>query len=96
MTRYTEKDAKTCFVRITAMQGKRIAKSWNEVGAWQLDCNTTYGGCSIEQIANKSGGVHTVTNRLPPKQFCEAVWFAEGINRKHQDLDGRKRRRTRR
>jgi hypothetical protein len=95
MKKYTVKDAKACFERVVALKGKRIAKRFDDVSGWSLDCNATYGGCAINQIASKSGGMHTVTNRLPPKQFCEAVWFAEGIERKYQDhLDAAKRRKA--
>ena len=92
MKRYTDRDAKACFERVVSMQGKRVAKSYNDVGAWQLDCNWHYNGCRIEQISSSSGGITEVTQRLPPRQFCEAVWFSEGIARKHANLGRRKRR----
>jgi hypothetical protein len=79
---------------VAAAQGKRIAKKFDDVGAWQLDCNSTYGGCEIQQITNKGGGVNNLTKRLTPAVFCEAVHFSEGINR-NTGLSGPRRARKR-
>lgn len=87
--RYTVKDASNCFTRLTKAEGKRFAKDYKDIGGWSLDCNSVYGGCEIRRIANKSGGVHVVTNRLPPAAFCQAVSFHEAIQRKFSDgFDG--------
>lgn len=70
--RYTTKDARACFKRIAAP-------------SWNLDCNSAYGGCRIE---NASGSVD-ITSRLPPGQFCQAVWFHEKmVDAKARGLQG--------
>lgn len=76
---------KDCFKRLAEAFGKKHDDCYSEgkavVGCWKLDCNPFYGGCVIEEIASESGGIiHPVVPfRLPPKQFCQAVKFAEGV-----------------
>lgn len=74
-----------CFKRLAEALGKKHSDCWQDgkgiVGCWELDCNPYYGGCVIEEIDNEAGGVilPVVSFRLPPKQFCQAVRFAEGV-----------------
>lgn len=74
-TRYTIKDAEEYFERLVRAKGKRIAKSYNDVGAWRLDYNPTYGGVVIEEIINEQGGVDMPLgySRQSPREFCEFV-----------------------
>lgn len=45
--------------------GKRIATSYNDVGAWRLDSTDRYTRFSIEEIASERGGVtHPFTGRV--------------------------------
>jgi hypothetical protein len=55
--RFTKKDVEGRFEMFAHACGKRIATSYNDVGAWRLDENTVYGGWNIEEIHNKGGGV---------------------------------------
>jgi hypothetical protein len=60
------------------------------VGAWTLDCNPTYGGYVIEEIANEGGGVTQPfgSMRRNAREFCDAVYFAENAIRfATEDMD---------
>jgi hypothetical protein len=35
--------------------GKRVAETWNDVGAWTLDYAKEYGGYVIQEIINDRG-----------------------------------------
>jgi hypothetical protein len=77
--RYTRKDADRCFQRLLNATGKRRAFAYNDVGGWELDCNATYGGCTVHEISSASGGVFLPfgTSRRPPREFCDTVRFAD-------------------
>lgn len=52
--------------------GKRVATSYDDVGAWRLDYNTAYGGWNIEEIYNEGGAV---THPFGPARMTgEAFW----------------------
>lgn len=76
--RYTRHDADVAFTRLCMLLNKTPGK-WNEVGAWQLDYNATYGGYVVNEISTPGGGVRTPLGdrRMVAREFCEAVWFAE-------------------
>ncbi len=76
--RYTRKDAEACFKRLCETLDKRIATSYNDVGAWSLDHNATYGGYVVDEITTDGGGISKPLGdrRRPAREFCEAVWFA--------------------
>jgi hypothetical protein len=78
MDRYTRKDAEAAFERLCNLTGHH-AGPWNEVGAWQLDANPTYGGYMVVEISNEHGGQSTPFGpmRRSARDFCDAVRFAE-------------------
>lgn len=78
MDRYTRKDAERAFERLIKAIGGRIATSYNDVGAYRLDWNATYGGGNIEQITSVGGGVRQPFGmmRRNAREFCDAVRFA--------------------
>ena len=75
MVRYTIKEAEKCFEMLLKVKGKRKARSYNDVGAWRLDYNPTYGGIVIEEINNSTGGVGNPMGyrRRSPRDFCDFV-----------------------
>lgn len=77
MDRYTRKDAIAAFVRLIKAIGGRVATDYNDVGAYRLDWNPTYGGGNIERIYNTRGGVTRPfgARRLNAKEFCLACQF---------------------
>ena len=81
--RYTKSDALHAMQRLADATGNRIARSWNDVGGWELDANPTYGGYVINEIVNEHGGVTRPfgDQRHPARQFCEMVNFAIGVLR---------------
>lgn len=76
--RYTRKDAEAAFVHLCRAVGKGTATSYNDVGAWTLDYNATYGGAVVAEIVNDGGGQsHPLGDRrMSPREFCAAAWFA--------------------
>ena len=58
--------------------GKRIAEDYNDVGAWRLDWNPSYGGGNIEEIISTGGAVrHPLGSmRRNAREFYDAAWFA--------------------
>ena len=76
--RTTNKDVEEVFKLFAKACGKRIAKSYDDVGAWRLDGNSTYGGWRIEQIVNEHGAVgHPLTElRYKSGEFVAMMHFA--------------------
>ena len=76
--RYTRKDAERAFERLIKALGGRIATAYNDIGAYRLDWNGTYGGGNIEQIINKGGAVCQPFGgqRHNAREFCDMVRFA--------------------
>lgn len=96
--RYTMKDAESCAKRLAETLGKKFGSCWKktkdgnvaEVGCWELDHNSIYGGSNINEIYNEGGGVTLPfgEGRMKPEHFCRAVQFAE----KAVEIDREKRR----
>lgn len=65
--------AQNRFIHLCDALGKRVAKSYSDVGGWRLDKG--FGGYSIEEISNSSGGVtHPFgPRRLSSSELCEAI-----------------------
>lgn len=78
MDRYSRKDATAAFHRLVHAIGGRVATSYNDVGAYRLDWNPTYGGGNIERIENAQGGVSQPwgASRMNARAFCHMVHFA--------------------
>ena len=76
--RYTKKDAENALERLVTSIGGHMAKDSKDVGGYQLDYNTYYGGCVVHQIINEAGGVTLPfgMHRVKPYDFCQAVDFA--------------------
>lgn len=81
MERYTKRDAEKAFERLLTLTGKH-AGPWNEVGAWQLDYNGTYGGYVVVEITSEGGGqTHPLGDmRRNARDFCSAVNFASRVD----------------
>jgi len=77
MTRITHKDAERSFESLIRVIGGRVANSYNDVGAYLLDYNETYGGCVVHLVTNKAGGVRCPfgMSRMTPAEFVNAVRF---------------------
>jgi len=84
--RYTKRDAINAFKRLCEARGKENADDGKyrninpPTGAWILDCNHTYGGYKIAEIANEHGGERDVTyTRLSTREFIEACDFTLSV-----------------
>lgn len=55
--RITQKQVIGLFKTLTQACGKHVAKSHHDIGGWQLDYNSVYGGWQIQEIHNESGAV---------------------------------------
>lgn len=88
--RYTHKDAENCARRLAVLLGLDFQDDeWSKVhkddwqsaqhGTLRLDCNSHYGGCRVERISLTGSGISWNTERQPPRQFCESVWFTEKL-----------------
>lgn len=77
--RTTKKDVELVFERFVKTSGNRIARSWDDVGGWQLDYDSCYGGWQIQVIANSNGGVSLPfgSERFNHSSMCSNLWFAE-------------------
>ena len=72
--RTTRKMIEAKFRNVVEFAGGRVATSYNDIGGFQLDHNSVYGGWRIEQITSEGGGVNTITHtRLPGGQFWAAL-----------------------
>jgi hypothetical protein len=76
--RYTRKDAERALGRLAAATGHRIAASYSDVGAWELDYAACYGGYMVHEVGNEAHGVSTPFGheRRTAREFCDAVAFA--------------------
>lgn len=76
--RYTQRDVQVHFERFVTAIGKRLAKSYKDVGGLRLDANPTYGGYVIEEIGNENGGVfHPFGDtRMKAESLIHAMRFA--------------------
>jgi hypothetical protein len=61
MERVKRSDLDSALARLCGELGTRVAKSYNDIGAWRID--KAYGGYTIEVIDNQSGGVHQFNYR---------------------------------
>jgi hypothetical protein len=86
--RYTRKDAEAAFTRLISAIGGRVATTYNDVGAYRLDWNGTYGGGNIELITSQSGGVSQPfgMQRRNAREFCDSVRFALDTLAVHKDM----------
>lgn len=78
MAREGKKYVEAVFKNFTAACGKHVATSYNDIGGWQLEHNSTYGGYQIQEITSASGGVDLPLGaaRMKASQFTEAMHFA--------------------
>lgn len=56
-SRTTKADIELWFGHLCNDLGKRVATSYDDVGAWRLDYVACYGGWNIEEICTESGGI---------------------------------------
>jgi hypothetical protein len=71
--RITNKQVEGLFKTLATKCGRRVATSYDDVGAWRLDYNSVYGGWNIEEISSATGGV---TNPLGESRRKNAeMWY---------------------
>lgn len=90
-TRYTRKDAEAAFTRLISAIGGRVTTEHDDVGAYRLDWNGSYGGGNIELILDKHGAVSQPFGRMRrnAREFCEAVQLATDAIDERAKLIGR-------
>ena len=66
----------TLFEELLLLQGRRRAKNFYDVGAWDLDVNLSMGGVAIVEVTSVKGGVKRVTERQPEAQFITSLRMA--------------------
>ena len=76
--RYTRKDVEAQFERFVTAIGGRVARSYNEDGAYVLDHNGVYGGYNIVRLTDTAGGQTHVCGamRRGPTAMIETLSFA--------------------
>jgi len=89
--RYTRKEANGCAERLAKIVGKQFGNchvkdpstesGWRWIeGCWTTDYNTTYGGIKMVEIMERGAQSDILgERRRSPREFCEAVWFAEKV-----------------
>ena len=75
MERTAKSHVESAFRALCGALDKRIAESYNDVGAWRLDY---YQGWNIEEITNEQGGVRNPmgARRRTNREMYEACFFA--------------------
>jgi len=68
------KDVKQSFDRWLKFTGRKEAKSFKDVGGYQLDKQA--GGFKIQKIANDSGSVTDISGRMKAKDMISALNFS--------------------
>ena len=88
MDRYTRKDAERQFERLIKAIGGRVAKSYDDHGAYRLDWNIVYGGGGVERVSKESTGVSQpfCATRKNAREFCDAVHFAIRVLEEKENL----------
>ena len=86
MDRYTKKDAEKFAGQLAKVLNKKMGQCWKtvdgknvaEIGCWEYDHNSVYGGGTIHEIMNEGGGVDEPfgSRRLKPDTFITAVRMA--------------------
>ena len=76
--RYTRKDVEAQFERFVMAIGGRVARSYNDDGAYLLDHNSVYGGYNIVRLTGNAGGQTHVCGamRRGPTAMIETLSFA--------------------
>jgi hypothetical protein len=76
--RWTIKDAERSLDRFLKAIGGHRAKDYKDVGGFQLDYNTFYGGVRLDVISNPQGAVSNPfgMHRVKPSQFTDMINFA--------------------
>lgn len=76
MERTTKAHVQSAFSRLAEVCGKRIASSFDDVGAWQL--HRSFNGWEIQEITTASGAIsHPLGDRqLSASAMYDACWFA--------------------
>ena len=76
--RVTRQVAENQFKRLCDALGKRVATSYNDVGAWQLNYAQCYGGYQIQEIVTSTGGISEPfsSSRMSGKELYDYVNFA--------------------
>src|SRR5438034_63621 len=90
--RYTRNDVDRQFERFVKAIGGRVARTYNDDGAYLLDHNGIYGGYNIMRLDGTAGGQMHVCGamRRGPTAMVEALSFAmDAIQEKevNQDAD---------
>lgn len=77
MARYTKKHAESAFNYLVQCMNKRVATSYNDIGAYRLDYSQ-YGGYVIEEITSEGGGVcHPFgSQRRKAEEFYDTCHYA--------------------
>ena len=77
MNKITRQDVEGMFKRLCRNMNKKIAESYNDVGAWNLEYIACYGGFKVEEIACKSGSIcHPLSDRrLTTREMYEALYM---------------------
>ena len=88
MSRITDKQVHGFFATFARATGHRVARSYNDVGAWRLDYNGVYGGYVVEEIVNSSGGVSLPLGE--GRRKATEMWYA--MHFALRTLENRKRR----
>lgn len=87
MATVSKKLVENKFKRFVQALGGKVATAWNDVGAFALDHNSVYGGYTVVQIVNASGGVSSPFgyHRMKASQFVDALDFAtQALEYKHR------------
>lgn len=78
MAAIKRKDIENNFKWFVDAIGGKMASSWNDIGGYAINHNSTYGGYQIVQISNASGGQHEPFGSMRRKgqDFVDTLHFA--------------------
>ena len=79
--RTTKKEVKAVFERFCDVNGYGVAENYNDVGKYELNYASCYGGYVIQKISNEAGGVSQPFGykRRTAGEFVDCLRFAMDV-----------------
>ena len=83
--RTSKKEIESAFRVWLGAIGGKYAETYNDVGGYTLDYNTTYGGWRIEQVTTDGGGIREINyGRMSSGEFKHALNLASESVREYR------------
>ena len=89
MARTTKREVEGAFAALLRAVNGRKAESYNDVGAYDLTHNGTYGGYVIERVHDEHGSISRPfgDQHRPAGEMYDTLWFAVNAIREANGKD---------